>query len=69
MDHNEEFLREASTMIANISVCQKVFFENFTNYEDLNVKFICTMGQGSIDSDGITFNLFKKNFVKQSNKI
>lgn len=68
MDHNEEFLREASTMIANISVCQKVFFENLTNYEDLNVKFICTMGQGSIDSDGITFILFVKKKLSKTIK-
>lgn len=53
MDHNAEFLREASTLITNTSVCEEVFFEGGINEKDSYDKFICTAGQGSIDSEGV----------------
>lgn len=53
MDHNEEFLREASTVIVNNTVCQKSFY-HLINETRLNEKFICTMGKGAVDSEGIT---------------
>ncbi|XP_026322940.1 uncharacterized protein LOC113232431 [Hyposmocoma kahamanoa] len=51
MDHNEEFLREASTVIVSNTVCQKNFY-HLINETGLNEKFICTMGKGAVDSEG-----------------
>lgn len=58
MDHNEEFLREASTIIVNNTVCQEKFSTDLFDEINSNEYFICTTGNGSIDSEGIITILF-----------
>lgn len=53
MDHNEEFLREASTVIVDQKLCvQKFNTSSFKVDSSHFQKFICTFGPGNIDSEG-----------------
>lgn len=53
MDHNEEFLREASTVIVDQEICVHKFnTSKFIVDRRYFQKFICTYGLGNIDSEG-----------------
>ncbi|XP_026323153.1 uncharacterized protein LOC113232599 [Hyposmocoma kahamanoa] len=55
MDHNEEFLREASMLIANYKLCENKFHSTAMHVDKDIIDFyklICTYGAGNIDSEG-----------------